>query len=552
MSIEPDVVRLLPERKRCGVCRRKLRVRKTRERTVRTLAGEVRVKEVVLYCPRHPDRVFKAGGQMAPRGSSYGFDLIAKIGRLRYQEHKQVGEIRDEVRLCGARIPRRTVQWLCDRFLEFVVAVHLESMPLLADMFAEEGGYVLHVDGTGTSGKTVLLFREGWTGITLLAAPVAGEGEESVSPLLELLNARFGPPVAVVRDMSKGIDAAIHEVFPGTYVITCHYHFLRDVGLKLFEPLYKHFRNRVDRRGVKKRLKALRRALRGSKFPTEEKSTALELVEHILSFPKDGGGLAFPFTLPAVDFYRRCEDVARKVRKEILSGARENRSSPFLSRLENALRLLKPPPAVLGRLNSDFLALGERWKWFQRVRRALRYRNGPVPLSTQITLSEDELEKGREKIDQVRRKMDEFCGKGGGGHHEREMRRALRKVFRLIDEHRDSLLAPNVAVTVKGRNVVRELPRTNAPVEMEYRTLRRHGRRITGNGDVEPQVQREGAGMLIAQNLSKRRYVSAVYGSTERIAKRLSKVSPESLRLAKSLLRDHHASHGERNHRLPQ
>ena len=44
----------------------------------------------------------------------------------------------------------------------------------------------------------------------------------------------FGPPLALVHDLSKGILAAIQEVFPGIPDFICHFHFLRDLGKDLF------------------------------------------------------------------------------------------------------------------------------------------------------------------------------------------------------------------------------------------------------------------------------------------------------------------------------
>ncbi|MEW5936324.1 MAG: hypothetical protein AB1665_00700 [Candidatus Thermoplasmatota archaeon] len=187
-------------------------------------------------------------------------------------------------------------------------------------------------------------------------------------------------------------------------------------------------------------------------------------------------------------------------------------------------------------MHSDFEALKIRWSWFQRVRKALRYRNGPIPLSTRISLSEKDLEKGRKKLDRVLEKSQEFDERGATDHHSRELKKALRKVGNLIEEHREELFAPNVRVKVNGRNVIRKLPRTNTPDESDFRKTRRHGRRIKGNEDVEAQVQREGVGMLLALNLTDREYVQAVYGSLAGMARRFIRVQPESRAEAKSLM----------------
>jgi hypothetical protein len=499
-------------------------------------SGDTPIMEITRRCPEHPGQSFPPEQNLVPPKSRYGYDLIAEIGQLRFLENKQIQEIDEELSRRGIDVPERTIQWLCDRFLLYIIAVHWESLPRFSQIFKKQGGYVLHIDGSGKSGPMILLLREGWTGIRLMTAQIGSEAAELIKPHLNLMSKHFGNPVAAVSDMSDGILAAIREVFPDTYIIICHYHFLRSVGTKLFEPIYPRFRNKVDHRGVKKRLRVLRRILRRRKELDEDEALTLAVTEHVLAYEKDGKGLAYPFSLPMVDFYRRCLEAGVKTRNAILARAKRNISSPFLSRLEDILRLLKPPPIVLGRLQTDFEALCVRWTWFQRIRTALRYRNGPIPLSTKVSLSDKDLEKGRIKLDRILAKIDAFEIKGGWDHHGRGLRKALRKVAKMITERRGNLFAPNVLVSVNGKEIVRKFPRTNTPEECEFRKARRHSRRIRGNSDIERQFQRDGPGILMVQNLTDRNYVRLVYGSLGQMATRFGTVSQESLEHAKSYI----------------
>ena len=480
--------------------------------------------------------MFNPVNTWTPPRSVYGFDLISEIGQLRTLEHKQITEIGDLLCIRGIPIPHRTIFSLSDKFLLYTVATHLESLPLLAQYINQQGGYALHVDGSGRHGPMVMLFKDSWNNIRLLASRVPSEGSEYIAPYLDMVKRCFGLPVAVIRDMSEGIKYAVAETFPGIYVIVCHYHFLRIVGSMLFDPIYPRFRNKVDRRGVKGKLKKLRRFLKRRKELNNEEIVTSRIIDEILTYKNDADGLAYPFCLPNVDFYRRCEDASIGVRAEILSRAKKNESSPVLSHLEDALRLLKPPPIVLGRLHSEYEALNERWLWFQRVRRALRYRNGPIPLSTQITLSEADLEKGRKKLDWIIEKIREFDESGGISHRDGKLRKSLRKLKRTIEEHRNELFAPNVRVNVNGREIVKMLPRTNSPEETDFRLIRRHGCRIRGSGNVESQVQRDGVGLLISLNLTNPKYVRMVYGGLRNMAERFSSVKPDSLIQAKKLI----------------
>ena len=229
--------------------------------------------------------------------------------------------------------------------------------------------------------------------------------------------------------MGDGIENALIDVFPGIYIIICHYHFLRTVGYRLFDKIYFRFQRSIDRTGIKKKLRNQLKGFKKRKV-TEERDQALEFINYILTYKKDGNGIAYPFSLPAVDFYRRCEEVKPKVRKAILERAKENLSSPCLSRFENVLNILKPPPAVRGRIHSEYLRLKERWKWFERIRKALRYRNGPIPLNTKAFLSNKDLERGRKILDNLISKISKFVNQSKN-NHDRTLKRTLRNISEL-------------------------------------------------------------------------------------------------------------------------
>ena len=341
------------------------------------------------------------------------------------------------------------------------------------------------------------------------------------------------------------IENALVEVFPDVYVLTCHYHFLKAVGLRLFDKIYPRFQKCVDRTGIKKKLRKLRKRFRKRKR-TEERDRALELLKYVLAYKQDGNGIAYPFSLPAVDFYRRCDKVRPAVRTGILDRAKLNKSSPCLSRLEDALNLLKPPPAVRGRIHSECLKLEARWQWFEQIRKALRYRNGPVPLDTKGFLSDTELEKGRKMIDKLQTRISDFINHGDS-NKDRTLKRDLRGISKMLTERRDELLAPNIVIEVNGIQKVKQLPRTNNTAEQDFRSLRRHSRRIRGDANVERAVQRDGVGLAIVKNLDNKNYLRHIYGHLNQIPSRFAKVSPNSLQQAKALFQTKKSPEKTRN-----
>jgi len=477
--------------------------------------------------------VFYPQTRVTPKKSIHGFDVLVEVGRLRFLEHKQISEIHSFFLRKGVVIPPRTLEHLCLRFLYYVVAVHLESVSDLALIFEKQGGYIGHVDATTTKGTPgTLLIKDGWSGIRLLAASIPTEATDFVLPYLQMIQLYFGNPIALVRDMGKGIEAAINEIFVGVYVITCHFHFLRAVGLRLFDTLYPRFRGRVYRTGVIKKLRSIRKQCTKRKASLE-RDQAIEFLEYLLAYKKDGNGIAYPFSLPVVDFYRRCNEIQEMTHSIILENARNNRSSPCLSRLQDALHLLRPSPVVNVRIHADFDRIMRRWQWFERVREALRYRNGPVPLNTEGSLSTKELETGRKMIDILRDDIESFIEQNDSD--DCSLKQTLQGISELINERREELFVPNVTVTIDGEKQLKQLPRTNNSVEQDFRKMRRHARRIRGDMDVERSVQRDGVGLAIVANLSIDEYVQCVYGSLDLMAYRFATVSEDTLEKAKAL-----------------
>ena len=515
----------------CSACGLPLNVKKTVTRDVKTPAGVRRVRESVCACKVHR-KLVRHEPRLTPPHSAYTFDLIAEVGMLRYLQHRQISEICSLMEKRGIHIPARTASWLCTRFLTYFAAVHIESAPLIRALLERQGGYALILDGTGHHGPMVMQMRDGWSGIQLLTSSVRLESDDEIIPHLHMLESMFGRPLAGVRDMGSGEISALKRVFPGMYVITCHFHFLRAAGWKLFEPVYPSFRSRIERTGLKKRLRHLMRVIARGDYTGGDASRVFERCRWIFSYKKDGKGMPYPFSLPALDFYRRCE----KVRSELLKRAdmKGPRRGNSPRRLLVLLNRLHPPPAKLASIQSDADALMERWAWFERIRRVLRYRNGPVPLSTRYTLSEKALEKGRSRLDWLRSSIAVELKSGG---KRKEFHRVLRSIDSDLAERRDELLAPNVIVNTEKGPVVRPLPRTISAAEMEFRRLRRHNRRITGNAHVDDQVQSEGPGMLLLENMKNSAYVRAVYGSLNELPSRFSRVSKDSLAKTEKILK---------------
>ncbi len=529
-----------PEEKECPKCGMPLRVKKTQKRRLVTPAKDTKVVEVIKRCNCSNETfVSKKLRKRTPQKSPYSFDLLAQIGRLRFDEHMQVSDIRRRFSKGGISIPDTTAQRLCKRFLKYFIAVHQESPPQIKEKIEQNGGYVLQIDGTQNHGRgTIMLLKDSISGIRLFSTRVVFEKADYIEPILKDIRDLYGHPLAVMRDMGKGVAKGVDNVFEGAVVIICHFHFLRALGDRLFKYYYQDFRKNVDKTGVKGKLEDLRRKAK-TRLKTARDPFAVEILNELVGvldevLTSSGEGLGYPFDLSKLRFYERCLKAEKRVEKLVESCIKAWNRVAIAYDVHDVLKRLHKSSYGLAKYAG---ILQEREVWFEKARQALRWKNGPIPLSTKVRWSNGELKAARKGIDTFLEEIssnrkEELAFKGKGTH----LLRAFGTIEQMFTENLERLLAPNVEVqTPKGKRVIK-LERTNNGVEQDFRSIRRHGRRLKGNKDVEDLVQKEGAGLLLLLNMEVDEYVKTLYGSCDTMEKRFAEVKKESLAAAEKIL----------------
>ena len=90
---------LRPVQLDCRDCGRRMRADYANRRTVTTLAGVTRLNLTIRRCPNPDCPAFRrpyrpeAEGRVALPRHEFGLDVVARIGALRYAEHRAVPEI---------------------------------------------------------------------------------------------------------------------------------------------------------------------------------------------------------------------------------------------------------------------------------------------------------------------------------------------------------------------------------------------------------------------------------------------------------------------------
>ena len=215
-----------------------MRIRYENRRTLATLAGTVRLRLKVRCCgaegcaryhqPYRPE----AEGALALPQHEFGLDVVALVGALRHREHRSVLEIHSILRARGVFIAEHSVTNLLNRHDE-VRATQMGDTDHLRRRLGGQGRIILALDGLQPDvGHEVLwVLRDCLSGTVLLARSLlSGTAEDLAALLREVVEG-----VGVISDGQHLIRKAVGEVLPGVPHQLCHFHFLREAALPVFE-----------------------------------------------------------------------------------------------------------------------------------------------------------------------------------------------------------------------------------------------------------------------------------------------------------------------------
>ena len=246
-----------------------MRIRYENRRTLATLAGTVRLRLKIRRCEaegcaryHQPYRPEAEGALALPR-HEFGLDVVALVGALRHRDHRSVPEIHAVLRARGVAIAERSVTPLLDRYNE-VLATQLGGTDHLRRRLTGQGRVVLALDGLQPDvGHEVLwVLRDCLSGTVLLARSLLSGTADDLAVLLREVIEAVGVPVAgVVSDGQHSIRKAVAEVLPGVPHQLCHFHFLREAALPVFEA------DRHAKKELKKGVRPIERTVEGRTDP---------------------------------------------------------------------------------------------------------------------------------------------------------------------------------------------------------------------------------------------------------------------------------------------
>lgn len=532
-------IRLYSEQTKCLICGKKTNLLKTDWKTCYSFdLGKFTLISGSNFCDEHKyfsnkqNQIIKYQSDLAAlivdKGYKVTFDLVVKVGRLRYDDNRQLIEIQGYLKCSPAKIDLHlsTIGMIAKRFLEFCGLLHNKYEPLILNDIHRNGGFYLHFDGSteASCGKNNLLLLDSRTGHVLDSTMIDGEKYETVKKVLEKVKSKFGTPLATISDLRPGFVRVCHDVFGKKNPhISCHYHFLktfRDDFLADHKLVRIHLCQRLKLKSeIENQLKMLDQ-FDFSYDPKIIKSfneiekywlktadvlrTYGYILKWILNFKQDSTGKGVPFDLPYLDFYHRIT-AGKKVIDTIFEKILNSDYYEKYYRLGfcTVVAKLNKRDKDAQKFREAICHLEYVKKWFSKLRGVL-YLEGQTkdidsflaPLSKKYRLSEEEalsipqrltdyVEELENEIYNLKTRPDTFTNSF--------QTKILERFQQRLEKHCENLYVPVVTTEIDGKEVKLIPPRTNNCLESFFRFVKALIRRCTGRNKLPKEFGSIGA-----------------------------------------------------------
>ena len=183
-------------------------------------------------------RLLSAEGQrIAPAGSTYGYDVVVRIGWWRQESRATSREIHAEL-ASQVRISESHVGSLYQQVSWPLLACHeRQHRDRLAQIAKQQGGVIVALDGLVPQGGApqIWLIRALSSGVTLRSGWLCQQDQPTFEAFLEPLKHLEWPILAVLSDKQTGLVPAVATVLPHSRHQFCQAHYLRNLAEPLAE-----------------------------------------------------------------------------------------------------------------------------------------------------------------------------------------------------------------------------------------------------------------------------------------------------------------------------
>ncbi len=517
-----------------------------------------------VYFPEH----FR---NLVPLNSIYGYDVINKIGELRYLELYQDRKIQDTIlEEKGFIIPLSTIGHLAKKYVDYVSTIHYSNAPLLQKHFLKYG-FILTLDGT-YEGDTGIHFsmRDSETGVVLYNMKIKTENEKDVKAGVEECIKLFGKPDAVVCDLSDSIRKAVKSALPDTPLLICHFHFLENVGKSLLGDYRKELAGIIKKTGIISSLAEKRKALskaikkyqnKNNIIPNEEEAEfkkfldgnleadisdaqrklylPLAQLNWIADYKHELNGEYYPFSIKEIAFVDKCIEAVKNLKKTFFKNKNTKDFGPIYSAYEKLKSFVRQ-----NKLKSVYRKIKSANDIFNKTRDFFRLnssKNSPV---SRVKLTDD----NKSIIENFKSKMSDFekVLKDDSNTESAEI------VLEYIEKYRENLTGHTLIHGDDEDKIIINAPRTNNIMETLFGTFKRKLRQRIGTKKLTNNFKAMHPDEFLIENLTNQKYLDIMFeGSIDNLIKQFplfdneSKLTSEKrkknnscLTLKKSILRN--------------
>lgn len=205
---------------------------------VQTLSGPLFVAGKSKYCPNpgcsHPDAPYHASGvlRISLPYSTYGLDVLAFIGWQHEHEHKQLGEIQEQLQQRGVAVSERHVGRLYRQFLALLGGARERIERQVQASAQAHGGVVWAIDALQPEGHGTLLYvlYEVLSGTPVAAIQTDCPTAAELTAWLAPYRAWPYPVLATLSDGEERIMAALQTSWPDAPQQRCQEHLLGNLA----------------------------------------------------------------------------------------------------------------------------------------------------------------------------------------------------------------------------------------------------------------------------------------------------------------------------------
>jgi len=499
----------------CPVCQKTTSILKTQSKTCYSYRyGIFRLTERISYCKDHKyvmntNNIIKYYSELADEivcdDYKITYDLIVKIGLLRYRNHMQLGEIQNSLKYGYASIdlPISTIGLIGKRFLEYCKMLHQKYENKIKAEILSNAGYTLHFDGTTEKQSNVIVFvvKDSISGNVLDSVKIKSESIDQIKPVIEGVVEKYGVPLLTQSDLKPGFKTCVDEIFNKKALqvlhIYCNYHFLRSFD-DYFKEDYQILKKQSTYSRLKSRLSTLADSIKFEKVIDLKKCKLTKLsdisdyyeknenlthiqglilqicIKWILKYKTDSTGKGFPFDLPYLDLYIRLIN-AKKFLEQININDEHKKNWDNFSNI--VMEILTNESCKKSISILKFIK-----DWFQKLRVVLYMQSGNEirknysPLSERYKLSFTQLEQIPDNIEMYLQNISNQIGEC----QDDRGKEILLKFQKKVNKYKSNLAPPVHTYCVNAKEQKLILERTNNCLEQSFRTDKSMLRRITG------------------------------------------------------------------------